>query len=466
MICGSERPSRAATVLGDVPAIRDIVAEVCRKSCGVRPAPADAVGRDVVAMICKSELSDAEIQDLLEKAAAGIHLRKEQPQRTFQVALQSRVRCGSQVQPTPTHSGAWEDRHKDEDADAPLGPFERLYCFSRREGRTDLVRLSSLHSAAAISAAAVFLSACSTGTQSSSAGLLPTLGSQNHKVSTGIARYPGTPSAILLRKLYVTDINNSDVAVFRHSNWASLGTITNGVKTPYGDWVDRNGNLYVANRTSPTSSDVTEYDSSGNLLFTYNTGLKEAVSVTTDAAGNVYEADQSGTVTEFAQGSNVVTASCTLPYETQALGIAVDKHHDVFVTFDALSSVGGILVYPGGLSRGSFTCASTRLPIRLDSPAGAAFDTHGNLVVCDVNAQAVDIIAPPYKSITSTLGSGFVHPFFATIDKAGTEAYVTDAGAANVQVLTYPGGTNVETLGSANGLGVPLEAVDSKNYVP
>jgi DNA-binding beta-propeller fold protein YncE len=122
--------------------------------------------------------------------------------------------------------------------------------------------------------------------------------------------------------------------------------------------------------------------------------------------------------------------------------------------------------YPRGLSPGRFGCASAVLPITLATPIGIVLDRQGDLVVCDGSTAAVDIIAPPFKSVTGTLGSGWVAPFFVTIDKAGTQAYVTDLGAGNVQVLTYPAGTNVATLGSANGLALPVEMVDSKNFVP
>jgi hypothetical protein len=299
-------------------------------------------------------------------------------------------------------------------------------------------------------------------------GLLPTLRSQNHAVPANAGRYPAIPSAILLRKLYVTDNVNSDVAVFKHGNWSSLGTITNGISAPYGDWVDRSGNLYVVNRTSSTSSDITEYDSSGDLTFTYSTGMVEGVSVTTDRQGNVYETDQTGAVTEFAQGSNVVTATCSLPPGDGALGVAVDSHRNVFVTFDNLASTpkGGIMVYPHGLDHGAFGCASALLPISFAAPIGIVLDKQGNLVVCDGSAGVVDIIAPPYKNITGTLGSGWIAPYFVSIDKEGTEAYVSDPGAADLQILSYPSGTNVATLGSANGLALPVQAVDSKNYVP
>jgi DNA-binding beta-propeller fold protein YncE len=88
------------------------------------------------------------------------------------------------------------------------------------------------------------------------------------------------------------------------------------------------------------------------------------------------------------------------------------------------------------------------------------------LLVCDAGTSAVDIIAPPYSSITGTLGSGWAEPFFITIYRAGNQAYVTDPGAADVRILGYPSGSVVATLGSANGLALPVEAVDSKNFVP
>jgi len=103
------------------------------------------------------------------------------------------------------------------------------------------------------------------------------------------------------------------------------------------------------------------------------------------------------------------------------------------------------------------------LPITLGFAGGMVIDKQGDLVVCDQTAPAVDIIAAPYTSVTGTLGSGWIDPFHVTIDKAGTQAYVADNGAAAVQVLTYPGGSSVATLGSANGLSSPSSAVDSKN---
>ncbi|HEX3370774.1 MAG TPA: hypothetical protein VHS56_14440, partial [Candidatus Cybelea sp.] len=91
-----------------------------------------------------------------------------------------------------------------------------------------------------------------------------------------------------------------------------------------------------------------------------------------------------------------------------------------------------------------------------------AFDRQQDLVVADEGAHAVDVVAPPYTSITGTLGSGWSQPWDVTINNAGTRAYVTDTSAQTVQVLTYPAGSNIVTLPAS----FPEAAVGSRNYVP
>lgn len=135
----------------------------------------------------------------------------------------------------------------------------------------------------------------------------------------------------------------------------------------------------------------------------------------------------------------------------------------MFADYNNPSETAGYIVeYAHGLPG----CAGTVLPITIGDAGGMVIDKQGNLVVCDQKARAVDIIAPPCTSITGTLGSGWADPFHVTIDKTGTQAYVADVGAANVKVLTYPGGSIVATLNRANGLSEPASAVDSKNWAP
>jgi DNA-binding beta-propeller fold protein YncE len=74
-------------------------------------------------------------------------------------------------------------------------------------------------------------------------------------------------------------------------------------------------------------------------------------------------------------------------------------------------------------------------------------DKHDDLVVCDQISKSVDIIDPPYKRITRAPGSGYSDPYDVSIDEKNNQAYVTEIGTKTIDVVTYPGGSLVATLG-------------------
>ncbi len=160
---------------------------------------------------------------------------------------------------------------------------------------------------------------------------------------------------------------------------------------------------------------------------------------------------------KYMPGVDTVLISCSTA--GNPVGVAVDQRGNVFV------SVGSAIEeFKHGLVNSH--CTPTQLPVTLDNPSGMAFDTNRNLLVADGSAAAVDIIAPPYTTVTGTLGSGWTQPTSVTVIKAGTRAYVADFGAGTVSVLTYPAGSTLTTLDGANGLEFPYSAVNSNNYVP
>jgi hypothetical protein len=259
--------------------------------------------------------------------------------------------------------------------------------------------------------------------------------------------------------LYVDDSTANDVALFLNGYWSRAGILSAGIDGPDGNWF-ASGKLYVANFAG---DDVTEY-SSPKVAFTYDSGMVDPVGVTTDSAENVYEADydfpiNDGFVNEYAQGSNTVVATCHPGGGAE--GVAVDRRGDVFVTFNT-GSEGLIEEYPRGLAG----CKGKLLPVTFGFAGGVTIDKQKNLIVCDQFNASVDIVAPPYTSITGTLGSGYADPFHVTIDKANDQAYVADLSAAAVYIVNYPSGTNVATLNSSNGLSNPSSAVDADNYTP
>jgi DNA-binding beta-propeller fold protein YncE len=263
------------------------------------------------------------------------------------------------------------------------------------------------------------------------------------------------------KDLYVTDFGTGVVEILKNSTWANVGTISDGINGPDGAFVDKKGDIYVANYQGVT---VTEYNKHNALKYTYSAGMTDPIAVTVDKHGNVYEGDYadggSGFVAEYAQGSNTQIASCAPGGAVE--GVAVDGSGDVFVDYNLAAGGAKITEYTGGLSG----CHGTTLGVSLSFAGGMVLDKNNNIIVCDQLGPTVDVIDPPYNSVTGTLGSGFADPFHVTINKAETEAYVADNANANVQVLSYPSGTNITTLGASDGLSDPAAAVDGKNFVP
>jgi DNA-binding beta-propeller fold protein YncE len=310
-----------------------------------------------------------------------------------------------------------------------------------------------------ITAAACVLAACSgrvTPYQSPSlsdlarSGVAPALLSDLRlepapvKVKPQRIRYRG------LRDVYVSDIGNDDVVLLKDKTYAEVDALTNGIYGPDGAFIDKKGNFYVANFEDVN---IAEYAPHGTKpKFMYNAGMTDPVDVTVDGHGNVYEADYlGGFVAEYAQKSNIQLYHCS-PGEVE--GVAVDQSGDVFVDFGS-----SIVEYTGGLSG----CVATPLGVTLESAGGMAIDRHEDLVVCDQLGQAVDVIAPPYTTVTRVLQSGYA-PFHVTINRDNRLAFVASVDDASVYVVDYATGGALATLeGKAYGLSDPVAAVYGPN---
>jgi hypothetical protein len=309
-------------------------------------------------------------------------------------------------------------------------------------------------------AAACVLAACSGGappyqspafSDLARSGVAPALLSHLHvaaraKVRPQRIRYRG------LRDVYVSDIGNDDVVLLKDQTYTYLRALTDGIYGPDGAFIDKKGNFYVANFENVN---ITQYGPHATKpTFTYNAGMTDPVDVTVDGHGNVYEADYlGGFVAEYAQKSNTQLYQCS-PGEAE--GVAVDPSGDVFVDFGS-----SIVEYIGGLSG----CTATPLGVTLESAGGMAIDRHDDLIVCDQLGQAVDVIAPPYTSVTRVLQSGYA-PFHVTINKDDGLAFVASLYEAAVYVVDYStGGTLAKLEGKTYGLADPAAAVYGPNDV-
>lgn len=296
------------------------------------------------------------------------------------------------------------------------------------------------------------------------AGALPP---QRAGVATRPAELPSQLRSRIRRLLYVTDTLGNAVKIFKNGSYRDAGAITAGISGPIGDFLDKRGNLYVANYNS---ADVTEYSQGATTpSFTYSAGLVVPFHITTDAHGNLYVADtnkaSNGFVAEFFPGVNSVVQACTPGSNGDnagATGVAVDANGDVFVAYILPGGTSGAIAeYPAGLK----SCNQQTLPVQLGAPADVTLDKANDLIVPDQLAKTIDVIAPPYTSVTRTIGSGFSLPVQVTLSKDNTLAFVTDPQNGTVTVVNYQTGANVTVLGTQNGLSQPYAAVDGPNAV-
>jgi hypothetical protein len=306
----------------------------------------------------------------------------------------------------------------------------------------------------AISVGAALFSGCAGGTQSSNA-VMPNSAAVTAVRSLSESRvnpndYKG------LKDLYVADYTSQSVKILTNKHYREVGQITSGLVNPNGVFLDRHGNLYVASQGGGAS--INEYaPNATSPSFTYSTGMMAAIDVTVDAHGNVYEADGTGFVLQYFQGSNTPIAGCSPGGGSGTVsGVTVDSANDVFVSF-TVNNVGAIAEYPGGLGDCSKQIV---LGVPVVFPYGIAIDKNNNLVVADAGAAKIDVVDPPYTSVTRTIGSGFTEPVTVRLSRDNKLAFATDYKVHDVFVLNYQTGAIVTMLGSVYGLSDPSSAVD------
>jgi DNA-binding beta-propeller fold protein YncE len=271
--------------------------------------------------------------------------------------------------------------------------------------------------------------------------------------------------------VYIADSGTLAVEALLNVTYTDNGSITGGVTNPDGDWTDSSYNLYVANFFYRSSAgNVQEYacvaghtpGCTNSPSFTY-TGLIDPVNGTTDRNGNLFVLDYgTDTVNEYRQKSNTIVASCPISGGTE--GVAVDSSAgDVFVSYNNFSDFANIIKFAGGLTG----CSGTVLGATLSFSGGMILDSAKNLIIADQFLSTVDIIPPPYTSITRTCGREYDDPFHVALTRDNARLYVADSAFrdASVHVLNYPACTKVTTL-SGGAIVQPYGVTDTYNFVP
>jgi DNA-binding beta-propeller fold protein YncE len=259
------------------------------------------------------------------------------------------------------------------------------------------------------------------------------------------------------RNLFVSNDGNG-VIVLKNKSYVSAGEITNGLNGADGLWVDKKGNLYVANYNGVN---VTEYRrDSFAPSCTYSGGLSDPVDVTTDDAGNVYVVDAgvystyAGYIYEYPQCRNSVSKIYDVAGDPE--GAAVDAQGDLFVSYLVASSG-----FFEEFKRGSYV--GTSLGATVGFAGGLILDSRGDLIADDQDGS-IDIIAPPYDRAAVLVG-GLSQPFHDALNKKENRLFSTDFASGTVSVFEYPSGQLVTTLGKGNDIYDAAGVAESPNAV-
>lgn len=330
-----------------------------------------------------------------------------------------------------------------------------------------MLSLSTFRNGVALASVIALLGGCGGSQLSGSPGYGPETAFVRHLAAGsehGVGPLSISPKDLFVGDNYYGFISGSEVLILQNGTFKGVGAITQSVTGPVASWVDSHG-LYIANHYVYHLHDygnVVEYSSVKASGFAYSAHMSFPEAVTTDSSGNVYEADFAGWVNEYAQRKNVVKATCATVGYGSVYGVAVDGAGHVFVAYRTYPSYKAVIIE---ITDFTHSCFSTLLGATLVSVGGMVLDNQNNLIVCDPYNKTVDIIKPPYYSVSKYLGSGFKEPQTVAINAANNRAYVVDYGANVVDVLYYPSGKRAVSIsgGASNTFGT---AVDGSNYVP
>ncbi len=173
----------------------------------------------------------------------------------------------------------------------------------------------------------------------------------------------------------------------RGHNPPQVGSIVDGVDGAWGLCVDREGKLYVANRSANT---VTVYPyGSVTPVATYSSSLNGPMYPIVDHDGNLFvtNSDDSRVVEYLAH--QVTPHAILHPPGTESDGMAFDAAGNLYVTYRNGLYAGGIVRYAPGATQGEI------LPISLIQPQGLVISRAGQMLAVQTGYADGLYIFPP-----------------------------------------------------------------------
>lgn len=321
-------------------------------------------------------------------------------------------------------------------------------------------------------AALVPLGACSSGSQAvGSSPYIPLSNSMLFAAPSSRAQSWMTRSAKKAGLIYVTQAYGIGIYSLKGKNQQEIGFIGpvpegSAFSELTGSAVDKHGNLWAAQLnlvSSNYSGEIFEFRRGATTPFkTLSDPGYAPVDVAIDSAGTVYVANfssstnsnprQPGNVVIYAKGSTKPTQTLTCPNFTSPLpatlkGIAVDRQHDVVVSYYATGTSGPAYENIGVFLLGTDGSYNFKNLVTQSCNQCIAdivrIDDKGNLVwgLQGQTGQNINVYSPPKWNLTRNIGLPGMSVYglaFAPPRHALLASYVSPS-ATEVVMFRYPG---------------------------
>jgi hypothetical protein len=254
-----------------------------------------------------------------------------------------------------------------------------------------------------------------------------------------------TPPAAGTDDLYVSAFYLTDIADYHMPNKKGrfpYCTIT-GPKSINGIGVDRNGVLWVPQEQDQGPGIVTSYAPGCGAPGITLTGNSQPLAIAFGPKGENYVVEwaygDGSYVAVFPKGATTPSKelqSSAVGSGASGNGIGVDRQGDVFFGFaKPYGAGGGIVEFAHGRGQGQLLSVGTT-----GNPgASITFDGKGNMLVPDVINTVIDIFAPPYSALTSTIplkGSSYQ----CALNESENSLACADAEYETADLYSYPAG--------------------------